>query len=58
MRPFDWKVWLCLLVSTFLILVLMGSADLFYSGYAEWGKIAGFTLRTATMEPTEWSALP
>ncbi len=54
-RPYDWKVWVFLLATIPLFLVVLGLSDVFFSGRAPWGKITGFILRSATMEPTQWS---
>ena len=56
-RPFTWHVWIAALTMVPIFLVCVGLANVAYEGSfdkAEWGRITGFTIRTAMIEPTYW----
>ena len=52
MRPFGWKLWLCVLVSPFLFLFSFALSDKLFHGEVKWWKRIDFLLRNVFMDST------
>ena len=56
-RPYMWQVWICILLIIPTYLLVVWFANLAFESSpdkVEWGKIAGFTIRTCLVESTSW----
>ena len=48
---FSAEIWLMLISASFVFFIIFGIADYIFYGKVKWGHLAGFTTRTAMIEP-------
>ena len=49
MRPFDWKIWICVAGVTATFLLAFAFSDLAFNGYIRWWNLIEFTYRLMLM---------
>ena len=53
MRPFDWKIWICVAGVTATFLLAFAFSDLAFNGYIRWRNLIEFTYRLMLMHSAD-----
>jgi hypothetical protein len=53
-RPFEWRVWLGIVMLSSIFLLALGVSDWFYTGSVQWTNIFWVVFRNIFSEPPAW----